>query len=94
MPGITGAPEQVLCLAPGAGVAARAREDARLLTLIREVFVASGDTYGSPWIHRELGETGSVHRVARLMRQAGLRAQIVGVAGSATGGRHGLRPIG
>jgi putative transposase len=60
-------------------VSQRAREDARLLVLIRELFVASGGTYGSPWIHRdlrELGETCSVHRVARLMRQAGLRAQI------------------
>jgi putative transposase len=62
-----------------APVSLRAREDMRLLALIRKLFVASGGTYGSPWIHRdlrELGEPCSVHRVARLMRQAGLRAQI------------------
>jgi len=29
----------------------RAIEDARLLKLIKESFVASGCTYGSPWIH-------------------------------------------
>ena len=60
-------------------LSARAQENARLLRLIRELFTASGGTYGSPWIHRdlrELGETCSVHRVARLMRHAGLRAQI------------------
>ena len=57
----------------------RRKEDRRLLTEIRTLFIASGGTYGSPWIHRdlrELGETCSVHRVARLMRQNGLRAEI------------------
>jgi len=60
-------------------VSARARDDARLVAIIRELFTASGGAYGSPWIHRdllELGETCSVHRVARLMRRAGLWAQI------------------
>ncbi len=60
-------------------VSNRAQDDARLLRQIRDLFTASGRTYGSPWIHRdlrELGETCSVHRVARLMRQDGLRAQI------------------
>ena len=58
-------------------VSRRSREDQRLLGQIRPLFIASGGTYGSPWIHRdllELGETCSVHRVARLMRQNGLRA--------------------
>jgi putative transposase len=57
----------------------RAKEDERLLQQIRASFIASGGTYGSPWIHRDLkdnGETCSVHRVARLMRQNRLRAQI------------------
>ena len=57
----------------------RAQEDARLVRQIRALFIASGGTYGSRWIHRdpkELGETCSVHRVARLMRQNGLRAEI------------------
>jgi len=60
-------------------VSDRAKEDQRLLTQIRTCYVASGGTYGSPWIHRDLqdsGETCSVHRVARLMRQNRLRAQI------------------
>lgn len=57
----------------------RAIEDARLLKLIKESYMASGGTYGSPWIHRdlrELGESCSVHRVARIMRENKLRAQI------------------
>ena len=57
----------------------RTIEDNRLLKLIKEFYVASGGTYGSPWIHRDLRETGescSVHRVAKIMRQSSLRAQI------------------
>ena len=57
----------------------RSRDDRRLVGQIRKRFIASGGTYGSRWIHRdlnELGETCSVHRVARLMRLNGLRAQI------------------
>lgn len=57
----------------------RAIEDERLLKLIKEAYVASGRTYGSPWIHRDLrdsGEVCSVHRVARIMRENNLRAQI------------------
>ena len=57
----------------------RAIEDQHLLKLIKVFYIASGGTYGSPWIHRDLreaGETCSVHRVARIMREHGLRAQI------------------
>lgn len=57
----------------------RAIEDQRLLKLIKESCIASGATYGSPWIHRDLREAGevcSVHRVARIMRENKLRAQI------------------
>lgn len=57
----------------------RALEDRRLLTLIQESYMASGATYGSPWIHRDLREAGeicSVHRVAKIMRSNKLRAQI------------------
>ena len=60
-------------------LSARAIEDRRLTKLIKASFVASGGTYGSPWIHeglREAGERCSVHRVARLMRESRLRAQI------------------
>lgn len=57
----------------------RAVEDRRLLKLIKQFYIASGATYGSPWIHRDLREIGemcSVHRVAKIMRQNKLKAQI------------------
>lgn len=57
----------------------RAIEDNRLLKRIKEFYIASGGTYGSPWIHRDLreaGETCSVHRVAKIMRINKLKAQI------------------
>ena len=55
----------------------RAQEDARLLRLIRASFTASQGIYGAPRVFldlREAGETCSKHRVARLMRDNGLRA--------------------
>ncbi len=55
----------------------RAKEDARLLRLIRASFVASHGIYGAPRVFldlREAGETCSKHRVERLMRENGLRA--------------------
>ena len=55
----------------------RAQEDTRLLRLIRASFVASHGIYGAPRVFldlREAGETCSKHRVARLMREANLRA--------------------
>ena len=57
----------------------RALEDNRLLKLIKAFYVASGGTYGSPWIHADLCEAGelwSVNRVAKIMRQHKLKAQI------------------
>src|SRR3982750_2396544 len=54
-----------------------AQEDARLLRLIRASFIASHGIYGAPRVFldlREAGETCSKHRVARLMREAKLRA--------------------
>jgi len=54
-----------------------AQEDARLLRLIRASFNASQGVYGAPRVFldlREAGETCSKHRVARLMRENGLRA--------------------
>ena len=53
------------------------REDRRLLTEIRASYEASGRTYGSPRVHKDLREEGMScgrHRVARLMRENGLRA--------------------
>ncbi len=55
----------------------RAKEDARLLRLIRASFNASHGIYGAPRVFldlREAGETCSKHRVARLMRENNLRA--------------------
>lgn len=57
----------------------RAIEDLRLLKLIKEFYIASGSTYGSPWIHQDLREAGelcSVNRVAKIMRHHKLKAQI------------------
>jgi putative transposase len=56
---------------------ARAREDARLVTRIRAVYVASGEVYGSPKVWEELraeGERCGENRVARLMRAQRIRA--------------------
>lgn len=58
-------------------VSNRAKEDARLLRLIRASFAASSEIYGAPRVFldlREAGETCSKHRVARLMRENNLRA--------------------
>jgi putative transposase len=55
----------------------RGQEDARLLRLIRASFVTSHGIYGAPRVFldlREAGETCSKYRVARLMREANLRA--------------------
>lgn len=59
-------------------VSDRAREDKRLVRLIRASFNASQGVYGAPRVFldlREAGETCSKHRVARLMRVNGMRAK-------------------
>ena len=56
----------------------RAVEDASLLGKIRSAHADSRGTYGSPRIHaalRQRGEVVSRRRVARLMRQHGVRGQ-------------------
>jgi len=53
----------------------RAQQDAHLSGHIQVAFAASAKTYGSPRIHAVLKQAGvqcSKHRVARLMRQAGI----------------------
>lgn len=53
-----------------------AREDRRLLLEIKSVFRESRETYGSPRVHQGLKQAGfrcSRKRVARLMREEGLR---------------------
>lgn len=59
-------------------ISARARENERLLRLIRASFRASHGVYGARRVFldlREAGETCSKHRVARLMRLHQIRAQ-------------------
>ena len=58
---------------------ARGREDKRLLGLIKQAWLESGTVYGYRKVTadvRESGEHCGKHRVARLMRREGLRAQI------------------
>ena len=55
-----------------------AKEDARLLALIRDSWRASGGVYGSRRVLgdlREIGEVCGKHRVARIMRQHSIKAQ-------------------
>lgn len=55
----------------------RARQNAGLLMQIRQVHLASRGRYGSPRIYQDLRERGTMvgrHRVARLMRQHGIRS--------------------
>jgi len=57
----------------------RSKSNRALTTKIRCFHQASRRTYGSPRIHRDLqdsGETVSVNRVARLMRQSGIQAKM------------------
>lgn len=57
----------------------RAKEDRRLLGLIKHSWLASGGVYGQRKVTldlRDLGETCSKHRVGRLMASEGLRAQV------------------
>jgi putative transposase len=56
----------------------RQQRDMILLAHIRAEFAASNETYGSPRMHAELKESGlavGLHRVARLMRENGLKAR-------------------
>jgi len=57
----------------------RAREDARQTELIRTAWKDSGKVYGYRKLHDDLldqGETCCPNRVARLARQAGIKAQV------------------
>src|SRR5215510_6696048 len=62
------------------GVSLRGHEDRRLATRIQALFDRTRGTYGSPRIQQALAAAGvrvSRRRVARLMREAGLRARAV-----------------
>lgn len=61
------------------GESRRSQEDRRLLLLICEEHERSRGTYGAPRIHAALkrrGETCGLHRVERLMREAGIRSKV------------------
>lgn len=61
------------------GPSARAEEDERLRERIHQIYQASRATYGSPRIHqalRAVGERVGKKRVARLMRDSGLKARV------------------
>ena len=75
------------------GTSARERDDQRLLGLIRHHWLASGAVYGYRKITldlREAGEHCSRHRVRRLMKAEGLRAQV----GYGSKPRHRGGPVG
>ena len=61
------------------GRSRRARDDEELRVLIERIHRDSRGTYGSPRVHQQLKREGvrcSNKRVARLMREAGLRARV------------------
>lgn len=63
----------------GAAVSSREQENQVLLNQIKEIFENSRRTYGSPRVTEELQERGfhcGRHRVARLMRRAGIQAKV------------------
>jgi putative transposase len=69
------------------------RRDAELLALIRTIFARFRGRYGAPRIQRRLAKQGvrvSRKRVARLMREAGLRAKGARKYKATTDSRHAL----
>ncbi|MFN4267166.1 MAG: IS3 family transposase, partial [Aquabacterium sp.] len=56
----------------------KARDDQRLLGLLKQAWLESGCVYGYRKLtldRRDLGERGGKHRVARLLRREGIRSQ-------------------
>lgn len=77
------------------GPSDRDRKDAELLEEITQIWKESRRTYGSPRIHRELQDRGFTvgrNRVARLMRENGIRAKQAQVATQTTFSDHG-KPV-
>jgi len=63
----------------GRGPSDRTKENQRLTRRIKQIWLDSGKTYGSPRIHQQLlrqGEQLSRRRVARLMTKEGIQSQI------------------
>jgi len=77
----------------GRSESGRSRENGRLLTEIREIHRQYKGRYGSPRMAAELRSRGFAcgeHRVARLMRQAGIRAKAPRRYRVTTDSRHAL----
>lgn len=75
------------------GPSGRAKENQRLLELIKKIWLKSGKIYGSPRIHAALlrdGETTSRPRVARLMKREGIQSQIRPKWVTTTDSKHSL----
>jgi transposase InsO family protein len=75
------------------GPSARSKENRRLRGRIKQIWLDSGKTYGSPRIHQQLlrdGETLSRPRVARLMKKEGIQSQIRPKWITTTDSRHTL----
>ncbi len=71
----------------------RARENRRLVSLIRCHHQASKQIYGSPRIYDDLVESGErvgVHRVARLMKQNNIQSKVARRFVITTESKHGL----
>jgi len=72
-------------------VSTRTQENRKLVTLIRDVYQKSKQRYGSPRIHKALkAEKVEVSRprVARLMKQAQLRAKLIRRFKATTDSKH------
>jgi len=77
----------------GRGPSARERQNTRLLTQIRAIHAASEGNYGSPRVHRDLREQGTVvslNRVRRLMKHNGIAARHKKKFRATTDSRHNL----
>ena len=75
------------------GPSRREREEGALLERIRDVYVRSRGTYGSPRVQRELLRQGVAvghGRVERLMREHGLRGRKPKRFRRTTDSKHGL----
>jgi len=77
----------------GRGESGRSKRNRGLLSLIHQVYLKSRRVYGSPRVTDELRDRGLVcnyKRVARLMRQAGLRPKTVKKFRATTDSQHNL----
>ncbi len=69
----------------------RSKSDARMTELISEIHKGSRGTYGAPRIHEALKAGGiscGLNRVARLMREAGLRSKVKRKFKATTNSKH------